>query len=134
MKQTFEELKQELIEKAKPHNPCSSEYKRVLLANNEADLLKVIYDNIGWCSENKVVDNTYLGKFDAATLLASGCANTGLENSGLANSGNRNSGNWNSGYRNSEIAGTVRFEPSVLPYPYWEASGENIDGSTSDED
>lgn len=33
-----------------------------------------------------------------------------------------------------EIAGTVRFEPSVLPYPYWEASGENIDGSISEED
>lgn len=60
----FESLKNELIENVKPHSPCASEYKRALSATNEEELLKVIYDNIGWCSETKTVSNEYFAKFD----------------------------------------------------------------------
>ena len=97
----FESLKNELIENVKPHSPCASEYKRALSATNEEELLKVIYDNIGWCSETKTVSNEYFAKFDPTIYLQSGIAGTGKDNTGFANSGNWNSGNWNSGDSNS---------------------------------
>ena len=108
---TFENLKEELNTKVKPENPCASEYRRFLSAENEADLLKVIYENINWCLDHKVLSHEYFSKFNQEIYLKSGIANTGLENTGFCNSGNwnsgyrnsgdRNSGNWNSGDRNS---------------------------------
>lgn len=88
----FEDLKNEILAKAKEKKACSDQYRRAANSKNEAELLQVIYDNLGWCSDNEVVTNSYLLKFDPETLLASGCANTGLENTGIANSGNWNSG------------------------------------------
>lgn len=53
MKTTFEELKNELCQKAKEHKACSDQYKRALNSKTEDELLKVIYDNISWCIEKK---------------------------------------------------------------------------------
>jgi hypothetical protein len=116
MEQTFEQLKTELLVKAKAKGACADQYKRAAAATNETDLLKVIYENVGWCLDHQCISNAYLIKFTPEILLASGLANTGKENTGVANSGDRNSGdrnsgdsnsgyrnsgNWNSGYRNS---------------------------------
>jgi hypothetical protein len=106
MEQTFEELKTELLVKAKAKGACADQYKRAAAATNETDLLKVIYENLGWCLDHQCISNAYLIKFTPEILLASGLANTGKENTGVANSGDRNSGdsnsgNWNSGNWNS---------------------------------
>jgi hypothetical protein len=101
MEQTFEQLKTELLVKAKAKGACADQYKRAAAATNETDLLKVIYENIDWCIGNECISNSYLIKFTPEILLASGLANTGKENTGVANSGYRNSGYRNSGYRNS---------------------------------
>jgi len=103
---TFDELKSELLAKAKEGRACADQYKRALSANTPEELLKVVNDNLGWCIDAKCITNEWLESFPAEILLASGCANTGKENTGFvnsgdSNSGNRNSGNWNSGNRNS---------------------------------
>ncbi len=102
----FKELQKELCDKAKGKNACQDQYNRAVLATNETELLKVIYDNINWCIENKCITTEYLEKFDHEKYLNSGIANTGKENTGFTNSGNwnsgdSNSGDSNSGYRNS---------------------------------
>ena len=99
--ENFKNAKDQLLKLAKEKNACSDQYKRAYSAETPQELLKVVYDNLNWCSNNKVITNTWLNLFPADILLESGCANTGIENTGFGNSGDRNSGNWNSGYRNS---------------------------------
>lgn len=101
METNFEALKEELNSKVKTENPCSSEYRRFLKSENEEQLLKVIYDNLNWCLDHKVLSHQYFSNFNQDLYLNSGIANAGLENTGFSNSGNSNSGNWNSGNRNS---------------------------------
>ena len=105
-KQSFEELKNEILEKAKAADACDEGYKYAENAENEKELLDVISEYLGWCIENGVVTREYLNKFELQNLIDAGLANTGKENTGISNSGdrnsgNRNSGNWNSGNRNS---------------------------------
>ena len=97
MENNFEELKKELLEKAKTAGACNSGYRKAEGANDEAGLLKVVNEYLDWCSNSEIITNEWLSKFNPAILLASGCANTGLENTGLANSGDSNSGYRNSG-------------------------------------
>jgi hypothetical protein len=92
----IEKLKIELLEKAKEKGACVDQYRRAAKCETEEELLKVIHDNLNWCSENEIISNEWLSKFTAKALLKSGVANTGLKNTGFANSGD-----WNSGYRNS---------------------------------
>ena len=99
--ENFKNAKDQLLKLAKEKNACSDQYKRAYSAETPQELLKVVYDNLNWCSNNKVITNTWLNLFPADILLESGCANTGIENTGFGNSGDRNSGYWNSGYRNS---------------------------------
>jgi hypothetical protein len=102
----FNELKEQLLTIAREHDACEEQYDRAQSAENEKELLQVIYDNLQWCIDHEAISNEYLSKFDPKTLLESGIANTGKDNTGLANSGyrnsgDRNSGDMNSGYRNS---------------------------------
>ena len=99
--ENFKNAKDQLLKLAKEKNACSDQYKRAYSAETPQELLKVVYDNLNWCSNNKVITNTWLNLFPADILLESGCANTGIENTGFGNSGDSNSGDWNSGYRNS---------------------------------
>jgi len=103
---TFEELKSELLAKAKLANACNDGYRKADKATNESELLKVIFEYLDWCINAKIISHEYFAKFDKVTFLESGIANTGKENtgftnSGYSNSGYRNSGDRNSGYRNS---------------------------------
>ncbi|MES2382444.1 MAG: hypothetical protein V4538_15460, partial [Bacteroidota bacterium] len=102
MKQTFEDLKNKIIELASNHtgDSCSA-FRRVKTVKDEAELLLCIYDNLQWCINHKVISNEYFLGFDQDLYIKSGIANTGKENTGLVNSGYRNSGDSNSGYRNS---------------------------------
>lgn len=120
----FNELKQELLDKAKKAGACTDQYKRAYKAETEAELLEVINDNLNWCADNECVSHEYFSKFNQQTYLKSGIANTGKENTGF-----RNSGNSNSGYRNSGAFCTdpnpciwLFDKPTNIPVRDWERS------------
>ena len=58
---TFEELKEDLLERAKKHNACQDGYRMGLKAKSKQDLLKAITDNWYWVlSVSKMIDANYL--------------------------------------------------------------------------
>lgn len=58
---TFEELKEDLLERAKKHNACQDGYSMGLSAKSKQDLLKAITDNWHWVlSTSKMIDANYL--------------------------------------------------------------------------
>ena len=58
---TFEELKEDLLERAKKHNACQDGYRMGLNAKSKQDLLKAITDNWYWVlSVSKMIDANYL--------------------------------------------------------------------------
>ena len=60
---TFEELKEDLLERAKKHNACQDGYRMGLNAKSKQDLLKAITDNWYWVlSTSKMIDANYLEK------------------------------------------------------------------------
>jgi hypothetical protein len=97
----FQELKEELLVKAKEANACSSEYRRAYGSETQEQLLKVVYDNLSWCFDHKIISDEYFSKFDQEIFLKSGLANTGECNTGFANDGYANAGNRNAGYANA---------------------------------
>ena len=97
----FEKIKKELIDKAKTAGASCSEYRRACNAKTEPELLKVIYNNLNWCVDHKVISDEYFAKFTKKNFEASGIMNTGEDNTGFANAGNSNAGNSNAGYSNA---------------------------------
>ena len=60
---TFEELKEDLLERAKKHHACQDGYSMWLNAKSKQDLLKAITDNWYWVlSTSKMIDANYLEK------------------------------------------------------------------------
>ena len=58
---TFEELKEDLLERAKKHNACQDGYSMGLNAKSKQDLLKAITNNWYWVlSTSKMIDANYL--------------------------------------------------------------------------
>lgn len=58
---TFEELKEDLLERVKKHNACQDGYRMGLNAKSKQDLLKAITDNWYWVlSVSKMIDANYL--------------------------------------------------------------------------
>ena len=58
---TFEELKKDLLERAKKHNACQDGYRMGLNAKSKQDLLKAITNNWYWVlSASKMIDANYL--------------------------------------------------------------------------
>ena len=58
---TFEELKEDLLERAKKHHACQDGYRMGLNAKSKQDLLKAITDNWYWVlSASKMIDANYL--------------------------------------------------------------------------
>ena len=58
---TFEELKEELLHRAKEAGACTAGYKMGLEANNKADLLKAITENWWWVFVSaKIINAEYL--------------------------------------------------------------------------
>jgi hypothetical protein len=52
----FQELKDELLRRAKEINACERGYRQGLNSSNKSELLKAITDNFQWVFKNKVVD------------------------------------------------------------------------------
>ena len=71
---TFEELKQDLLDRAKKANACHGGYKMGLNAKNKADLLKAITDNWFWVlKSSNMIDANYLEEqFTEAELQEAG--------------------------------------------------------------
>ena len=60
---TFEELKEDLLERAKKHHACQDGYSMGLNAKSKQDLLKAITDNWYWVlSASKMIDANCLEK------------------------------------------------------------------------
>ena len=60
---TLEELKEDLLERAKKHQACQDEYSMGLNAKSKQDLLKAITDNWHWVLRtSKMIDANYLGE------------------------------------------------------------------------
>ena len=60
---SFEELKEDLLERAKKANSCQDGYKMGLMSKSKSDLLKAITENWFWVLRTaKIVDATYLEK------------------------------------------------------------------------
>ena len=58
---TFEELKEDLLERAKKHQACQDGYSMGLNAKSKQDLLKAITDNWHWVLRtSKMIDANYL--------------------------------------------------------------------------
>ena len=58
---TFEELKEDLLERAKKHNACQDGYRMWLNAKSKQDLLKAITDNWDWVlNASKMIEANYL--------------------------------------------------------------------------
>ena len=58
---TFEELKEDLLERAKKHHACQDGYSMGLNAKSKQDLLKAITNNWYWVlSASKMIDANYL--------------------------------------------------------------------------
>nr|UVM87686.1 MAG: hypothetical protein [Bacteriophage sp.] len=58
---TFEELKKDLLERAKKHNACQDGYRMGLNAKSKQDLLKAITNNWHWVLRtSKMIDANYL--------------------------------------------------------------------------
>lgn len=58
---TFEELKEELLTRAKNADACQSGYAMGLRSNTKADLLKAITENWFWVLRDaKIIDAEYL--------------------------------------------------------------------------
>ena len=58
---TFEEVKEELLRKAKEAGACADGYRMGLEAENKADLLKAITKNLWWVLvSTKIIDAEYL--------------------------------------------------------------------------
>jgi len=72
MKTTFEELKAELLLKAKSRNACKSGYTQAEKCETEKELLQVIADNFHWVWQTKTMTIEDLNKFGSDLLQSAG--------------------------------------------------------------
>ncbi|MDR2927162.1 MAG: hypothetical protein LBV41_03005 [Cytophagaceae bacterium] len=56
----FNELKADILQRARDADACSDEYKRAYGAETKAELLQVIVDNIAWCYNKEMLDTPYM--------------------------------------------------------------------------
>ncbi len=56
----FNELKQDVLNRAKESRACDSQYKRAYKSETKEELLQVIIDNIFWCYRSKMLDTIYM--------------------------------------------------------------------------
>ena len=72
MKTTFEELKAELLLKAKNNNACQSGYIQAEKCETKKELVQVIADNFVWIWQSKTMTIEDLNKFDSELLQSVG--------------------------------------------------------------
>jgi len=97
----FEELKEEILKRAKQANACKGQYQRAIQATTIDELIEVLKDNMSFAKSNDILTDELAKQYERPELFGIGKENTGFFNSGYLNSGGLNSGDLNSGYRNS---------------------------------
>ena len=56
----FNELKQDVLDRAKKCRACQPEYKRAYSSESKRELLQVIVDNLIWAYKEKMLDTQYM--------------------------------------------------------------------------
>ena len=97
----FEELKEEILKRAKKAGACKGQYQRAAEATTIDELIEVLKDNLNFAKNNDILTIELSKQYERPELFNVGKENSGFFNSGDRNSGDRNSGDRNSGYRNS---------------------------------
>lgn len=59
----FEEIKNEILERARKARACSGQYKRAYQSENIETLRDVIKDNFWWCCRNDVLDGELIDNY-----------------------------------------------------------------------
>lgn len=59
----FEEIKNEILERARKARACSGQYKRAYQSENIETLCDVIKDNFWWCCHNDVLDGELIDNY-----------------------------------------------------------------------
>jgi hypothetical protein len=116
MSNQFNDVKKEILKRAKSQSACSDQYRLAANSKDEKELLDVIKNNLEWCSNNGVIDQDLMKLFTPEIYYESGIANSGSDNTGFANTGSwntgyrntgdRNTGSWNTGDRNTGYSNT----------------------------
>ena len=139
---TFEELKQELLDRAKNANACQTGYKMGLKASNKADLLKAITANWFWVLRtSKIVDASFLEenfteeelakagiytkKFHIVKTIAFACGNATVEACG-----NATVEAYDSATVKAYDSSTVKAYDSATVKAYYSATVEAYDSAT----
>lgn len=65
MEQNFENIKSEILRRAKKANACADQYKRAYKAVTTAELLQVVKDNFSWAACHKVIDVAIIEQYQA---------------------------------------------------------------------
>ena len=63
----FQEIKSEILKRAKSVDACQSEYDRAEKAKTTLELLKVVTDNFIYCCDKKIIDVELLEKISIET-------------------------------------------------------------------
>ena len=74
----FEELKQELLKRAKHANACKEQYTRAYSAETLEQLMEVCRDNFHWACGNKVLDVDIITQYHNAFALGNIYANENI--------------------------------------------------------
>ena len=104
----FEELKEEILKRAKQANACKGQYQRAIQATTIDELIEVLKDNMSFAKSNDILTDELAKQYERPELFG-----IGKENTGFFNSGGLNSGDLNSGYRNSGVFCTRKREDTV---------------------
>lgn len=74
----FEELKEEILKRAKVANACTAEYRRAAESKNETELIEVIKDNINFARNNDILTIELIKQYERPELFNIGKEITGL--------------------------------------------------------
>ena len=91
----FNEIKQEILRRAKEAKACTEQHKRAYSAETMQELAKVIKDNFNWVCQNKVIDVELIGIYQEEFAEVEIYANKSIDSGYVLINGNvdRLSGN-----------------------------------------
>ena len=84
----FEEIKKEILERARTAGACTGQYKRAYQSENIETLCDVIKENFCWCCSNNVLDGELIDKYKEVFSSNKIYHNVSVTNAFLLSSGN----------------------------------------------
>lgn len=63
-KETFEEIKREILRRARVARACKEQYRRAYESETMAELCQVIKDNFWWACRHQVIDTALLKQYE----------------------------------------------------------------------